>query len=472
MAQNARLVIGAGIIDSAQSGSTSTIAGAIFAFKPEGFTVRSTPEADEIPFRLRLAVADTATAKSRVQDILDLLDTIATEGIIIEYDNGSTLVELDPATVASIDYETAITYTAQGADIEVTVRAENIDANAIGTGSWQVQRNPAGRMFVVGSLYYADLATAIADVAAMRSGATKPAWMPASCRVVQDDSESVKAQGALNGMAAANFRPCTMTVAWEQMPSHLHNSAAFANVKRAKWTVNAKPRDPLNTRAGNKTGLNVEINATLEFKTESGTAYDTADPAGIAGAAMHAAALACAAVIKSEAEARSGTTITIMEDYGRNVTGEDGVYTITLIGVTEGATRVLSWEESETYEETFRGQFIECSDGSEWEFEHSGGDLKMVQHSLEIVSLGAPRAYAPPISISGPNWRRIYLGDSPPHSFNAGTQGARQYRRKFQRTYRYVNPGKGGGAEDRRTVAGGEAPASAESPTGHVGQFG
>lgn len=467
MATNPRLIIGTGIIDSKETGGTSTIAGAIFAFPLDGVIARTTEDAEEIPFKVRVVANSTADAVARVQDVLDLLDTMATEGVIVEYDGGSTLIELDPALVAGLTYDTEVHYTEKGAEILVTVRGQRIDANATGTGGWQIQRATSGRVFVVGELSYNSLADAVADVALMKSGASRPAWMPTSCRVVQDDVQAAKAQGNLNGMAATNFRPALATVAWEQMPSHLANSSAFNSVKRAKWTVNAKPRDPLNTRARNRTGLDVEINATLEFKTEQATAYDSADPAGITGAAMHAAALACAQVIKQEAEARSGTRITILADTGRQVTGEDGVYNITLIGVTEGASRVLSWNETEVYEETFRGQFIECSDGGEWEFEHSGGDLRTVQHSLEIVSLGAPRGYMAPLSITGPNWRRVYLGDEPPQSFDAGTQGARQFRRAFRRNYRYVNP-KGGGTPNSRQT-------QAQSPTpheGHAGQFG
>lgn len=490
MATNPRLVIGSTIIDSKETGSTSTIVGAVFSFPLEGVLARTTETSEEIPIRIRCEIGagdDPDDLVALVEEVLDALDAMATDGMVIEWQPGSTLMEIDPAEVAGLTYSAEREWGDKGVLLKVTISAARIDASGIGTGGigtgeWQIQRNTATRMFVVGRLTYANLNDSVADVALMRAGSKRPTWMPSSARVVEDTAETPQRSGDIAALTKADYRPVTHVVIWETLASHMANSAAFADVKRAEWKGEVQQRDPLNVRAGNGPGFNVNIRGVLEFKTEQHTTYDALDAAALAASAMFAKAVACAEVIKAEGEARLGVSITLTEDLSRGVTGADGVYEINLVGVTGGATRVLSWNETETFEETFQGEFVGCTDGSEWEGEDARGDEQQIGHSLQIVCLGrVPRGYAKPQGLPGSGWRRIHRADERPQVNDTGAVPITTVT--YNRRYRRVPTGNGGSSDFGRYAP--RAPAlpsqgndawvrdgDPESPTGHAGQFG
>ena len=447
MATNMRLVIGATIIDSIDDAgaSASTIEEATLGFPIESGVAAETAASQEvIRFRIRVKVdpvtGTTAALRTAVLEVLEALDAMASVGFTLEHASGQPLIEVDPELIAgSVDYDVRQRWGNKGWIGEVSVRIPRIDASQVGTGTWQIQRIAGGRMLVVGTLQYAALADALADVAAMRSGAVRPAWMPSSCRVVEDTAGAGQAQGSIDTLPSTSYRPVEMTVIWEQMAAHMANSSAFNDVKRAKWKVRAVPRPPINDRAGQDPGFDVTIEGTIEFKTEQSTTYDAADTAVTADQAMRGKVVACISVLKAVAEARAGVAITLLVDHERDINGEDGVYQFSVNGVSGGPSRVMGWEETETIEEAFRGQIAEGSDGSEWEFGHSGGDARTVHHSLDISSIGGFRPYVKPASVQGSNWRRIVRADDQGQSFRTGA-APRQYKISYRRVYRYVNP--------------------------------
>jgi hypothetical protein len=305
--------------------------------------------------------------------------------------------------------------------------------------------------------------------------------MPTSAKVVEDTAETPQRSGDIAALTAADYRPVTYVVIWETLAAHMFASAAFADVKRAEWKGETQQRDALNIRAGEGPGLNCNVRGVLEFKTEQHTAYDGADPAGIAAATLYAKALACAEVIKTEAEARLGTSFRLLHELESGVTGADGVYEINLVGVTGGPTRVMAWNETETDEANFQGEFVGCTDGSEWEGEDARGDEQLIGHSLEIVCLGrVPRGYARPQGLPGSGWRQIQKADERPQTFNVGA--IQQTRVVYNRRYRRVPTGRGGSSDFGRYAPRPAAPSQGndawvrdgdpQSPTGHVGQFG
>jgi hypothetical protein len=485
MATNLRLLIGATIIDSVEGvASTSTIPGAVFSFPLEGVIGRTTETSEEIPIRIRCNIGSGDTPSDLadlVEDVLDALEAMATEGVIIEAGAGETIMEIDPAEVAGLSFTVEKHWGDKGCTLLVTIAATRIDASGIGTGEWQIQRNTAGGMKVVGKLTFANMTAAVTAVAAMRSGSVRPTWMPTSARVIEDTLEAGQRQGSIATLVGADYRPVTHTVIWETLANHMATSSAFADVKRAEWKGEVKQRDPLNIRAGNGPGFNVNIRGLLEFKTEQHTVYDSLDAAAVAASALLAKAIACAQVILQEAQARLGTTIQLLEELNRGVTGSDGVYEIDLVGVTGGPTRVLTWNETETFEENFQGEFVGCTDGSEWEGEDPRGDEQLITHTLEIVSLGrSARGYLRPQGLPGSGWRRINRADEQPQRSRIGE--AHATRVVYNRKYRRVPTGNGGGGgnPDRRTSSGGTAQGNSawvsdgdpNSPTGHVGMFG
>lgn len=476
MPTNPRLVIGAEIIDSVVGGaSASTIADAVFSFgdAQTGFQASSSPTEERIPFRIRIPKASGTNADltTAIQDVLDMLDSMRTEGVIIEYESGQTLVEVDPATADAIKYETTRKYGDLGVIIEVQLVVEKFDASNFGRAYWQYQRNSSGRGFCIGRILEDTRAAAVAAAAPLRSGAVRPVWMPDSFRVVEDTNEFEQASGNIASLTDASYRPGEIVVVFEQLPAWAAGNSAFADVKRMAVKFEAAPRAPQNARAGGGSpGMDVTLTGTLEFKTEAGATYDAADTGNTVDSGdLPGKVVAAVNAIIAEAESRLGEgQFTLLQSLGKSVTGEDGVYDLNLQAITKGPNRVLSWSETELYEETFRGQFVPIADGSEWEFEHPGGDEHTIQHALEIVSIGGPRGYVKPQNLSGNDWRRIYLGDEPVEKNNA-EGGVAQYRKAFKRNYKYVprRPGRAGGGS-RETVA----TPGGQSPTGHVGQFG
>lgn len=485
MATNLRLKIGSIIIDSVDGvASTSTIPGAVFAFPADGIIGRTSETTEEIPIRIRCKIGasdDPTDLTDLVNDVLDALDAMATDGVIVEWQAGSTLMEIDPAEVAGLSYTVEHQWEDKGCTLAVTITAARIDASGIGSGEWQIQRNTASNMKVVGRLTYANLNDALADVALMRAGSKRPTWMPSSARVVEDTAEPAQRSGDVGTLVKADYRPVTHVVIWETMAAHMATSSAFDNVRRAEWKAETQQRDPLNIRAGNVTGVNFNLRGALEFKSEQNTTYDALDAAAVAASAMLAQAIACAQVKLAEAEARLGVSITLVEELNRGVTGADGVYEVNLVGVTGGPTRVMAWNETETFEENFQGEFVGCTDGSEWEGEDARGDEQLISHSLEIVCLGrVARGYARPQALPGSGWRRINRADEHPQTSDTG--GAPMTRVVYNRKYRRVPTGNGGSSDFGRYAPRPAAPSQGndawvrdgdpQSPTGHAGQFG
>lgn len=470
MASNMRLVIGGTVIDSVEGAlSASTIDGAVLAFPIEdGVAAETSSQTEVLRIRIRVTV-DPATGttdelRTRVLEVLEALDAMAQVGFTLEHSAGDALIEVDPELVAnSVTTSVRQRWGKKGWIGEVSIEIPRIDQSQVGTGTWQIQRVGGGRMLVVGTLQYADMATALADVAAMRGGAVRPAWMPTSARVVEDTAGTGMAKGSIAALPTTSYRPVEMTVIWEQMASHMASNSAFNGIPRAKWAVRATPRPPLDDRASQDPGLDIEIEGTIEFKTEQSTSYDLADSSVTPDQSMRGRVLACIDVLKAVAEARAGTQITLLVDHERDISGEDGVYNFNVRGVSGGPSRVMGWEETETLEEAFRGQIAEGSDGSEWEFEHSGGDAKTVHHQLEISSIGGFRPYVKPASVQGSNWRRITRADDQGKSFRTGS-GPRQYRAMYRRVYRFVNP-KGGAAGN--SVPGAQGAGSAFNSEGY-----
>lgn len=493
MATRPRLIIGSTVIDSVEDAgaTTSTIDGAVLAIDYESGMHRiRTGDTEDIPIivRVKRLVGDTlADVIANAQLVLDALDTMNAQGVIIEYESGQTLVEIDPATVGNVSYTADEQFGDEGIKLTITISAARIDPGFDGSGEWQIQRNTAGRIFVVGRLNYRNLLVALADVALMRAGTKRPVWMPSSCRVVEDTATTGQVSGDIAGLSIDDYRPVTIPVMWEQMASHMASHPAFANSKRAEWSANVATLPPLDFNAGQPhPGMAFSLNGTSEFKSEQNATYDPSDPAATSAGDMKSQAIAQAQVMLEEAERRLGVKVQLNVDIDRGVTGADGVYSINLKGIAMpdrfGVGRIVtSWNETLLVEHSFKGQFTDTTDGGRWEWEHPGGDEITVTHTLIATSLGAPVSYVRPGIVPASQFRRVYKGgDNPSNPLDDGdngtdtrpfktgvSQGATEFRSNYTRRYVYVPKGKGPkGPEKTSSSFGGGS-----KPQGHAGQF-
>lgn len=482
MASFYQLVVDSVVIDSRESASASgsTITGAILGVgdRETGAIVTEGPDNLRFPFRVRVTAGSSADLMDAVQDVLDAIALIGRQGVQLLDETGEVCVDLDANAFERLEAETELSLApdgaASGAVIECAVVAVKFDSDYTdGRTSWSYQRNSSGRAFCVGRVRGTSRAAVVAIAAGLRSGAIRPVWMPSDMIVVEDTAE-FDARGIttnIGALAEADYRPGEEVVVFEQFPAW---AAAIRTLgcKKLECRFVASPRAPLDSRAGNVTGLDVAITATMHFKTEYNSTYDSADQSSsvVAAADLPGKAVAAAAILVTQAQTRLGEgEFTLMSSIEKSVTGEDGVYTLAIAAITNGPNRVLSWDERDLYEETSQDEDLDIFDGSHWEFEHPGGPLCTIQHDLAISSIGGPRGYRSPVSLQRRpgrgKWKQKYQGDETPKILPTG--GATQYLSVFKRNYKFIRSGSGGGGggSDKTTTA-------SQSPTGHVGQFG
>lgn len=462
-----RLVIGNAIIDSVEDAgnSTSTITGAVFEFgnRDDGLISEESPTAITANFTIVVNTDTQAALNQRVQDVLDALDGMRTDGVEIESDVGERLFFIDPAGVESVAYSTTKEWGYTSCTISVDLEVTPFDSSQYGKARWQYNRNSSGRAFVVGTIIASTRAAAVAAAAPLWAGTARPVWMDSSFRVVSDLNEFEMASGDIATLTDSSYRPGEISVTFEQIPSWMASNSAFDDIRRGEFKFSAKLERLLNIRAGNLPGLAVEVRGMVEFKTEASSTYDVADTTTIAAGALKGKVEAMATAAVAQAETRLGESITLLEPLERSVTGEDGVYEFILVGITGNSHQVIEWDEQETYVEAFRGQIVNLADGGDFEFEHPGGDEVSLRHTVRIVSLNGSRGYPKP-QTSLRNMRRTLLEDDPAQILRADNTLPRRHEKIYRRSYTRVNKSA--------ALSGGDRTTSSESPQGHVGQFG
>lgn len=452
-----RLVIGNNIIDSVEdaSNSTSTITGAIFEFgnRDDGLISEESPTAITSNFTIVVNVDSQADLNQRVQDVLDALDEMRSEGVEIESDVGERVFFIDPAAVESVAYSTTKEWGFQSCTISVDLEITPFDSSQFGKARWQYNRNSSGRAFIVGTIIASTRAAAVAVAAPLRAGTARPVWMPDSCRVVSDLNEFEMSSGDIGTLPDTSYRPGEISVTFEQLPAWMASNSAFDDIRRGEFKFSARLEKLLNIRAGNLPGLAVEVRGMVEFKTESSTDYDVADTTTVAAGGMKGKVVAMANAAVAQAETRLGESITLLEPLERSVTGEDGVYEFIVVGITGNANQVIEWDEQETYVEAFRGQIVNLADGGDFEFEHPGGDEVSLRHTVRIVSLNGSRDYPQP-QTSLRNMRRTLLEDDPVQILRADSTLPKRHEKIYRRSYTRVNKGGAGGGGGRATSSG------------------
>lgn len=472
MASQWKLIIDTVLLDSHEGGA-STIDGTFIGFgdRESGTIIEETAESLRFPFRVHVSAPDSQTLSDRTQDVLDALELAASKGFTLEDEADVEHISIDPANYQSIDFEVVTLLGPDGARsgniLECAFTVTKLDSDyTSGKTSWSYQRNSSGRAFCIGRVFAETRAAALAIVAPMRSGATRPVWMPSSLRVVEDTNEFDAVPGNPTALLDGSFRPAEAVVVFEQMPGWASGDSRFADVKRLECRFEARPRANMSTRAGNLPGLDVSIAATMHFKTENSTTYEAADTSVVASNALSGKVIACAQAVIDEAKRRLGEAeLNILTPLEKVITGEDGVYSFTVQGVTGGASRVLAWEETDVYEETSQNEDLPIFGGGEWVFEKL--PLCTIRHTLNIVSLGSGRSYIKPVSINrrpgNGTWEQRYLGDQPVEIMPNDGEAVTQYVARYQRHYKFIRKGSGGGNGDRY------APQRGQGPQGHAG---
>lgn len=488
-----KLTIDSTLFDSHENGD-STIDGVFIGFgdRDNGTLIEETPDSIRVPFRVHIVATNAQTLADNTQDVLDTLASIAQHGATLTDEAGVEHLELNPDTVAKLGIEVTRFLGPDGARsgniIEAVIVAEKLDSSFTqGTSTWSYQRISSGRSFCVGRIRAENRAAAVAIAAPLRSGAERPVWMPTNLRVIEDTNEFDAAAGEPQDLPDSSFRPAEEVVVFEQMPLWASADSRFDNVKKLECRFEARPRANLNQRAGNFPGLDVALTATMHFKTEYSATYDAADTDTtiVASSALPGKVLACAAAIVDEAQKRLGEGVfTLMAPLEKSVTGEDGVYQVTVTAITGGPSRVLLWEETDLYEETSQDEDVPIFDGSEWEFQRL--PLCTIQHALDIVSIGGGRGYQKPVSLQrrpgAGSWKQRYIGDQPTKPMRNNDDSATQFVASYRRNYKFLRKGTGGGGINGDTgtqarSSGGPSGAGhfggdAQSPFHHAGQFG
>lgn len=410
----ARLKIGSYILDAAASGSTSTTSGARLWLGEDGPVAKwtETRTGMTVAFIVTVTAASAAALKTALEALRDAAVRNVNSDLVLERTSGTTLFQwkvsdgafsriigdMEVQQLGAIDSATD----AHVAAVLLTFNGERVGISSDGAGDpddvlepldWNVAFDANGRGTCTVSAVFQTRLDATVYANGLRT-TNRPAWMGTAWRFVSVTYQLQQQLNQTSPVPETAYQPCTVTVLFRAMPSAFAGSSAFADVVDLDYTVSATRRQPIGENAGGSPGYDVTISGSLQFKCESDSTFDVNDTTSVAGSALRAKALACLAVIRSDALTRAGVGMVEMDEAQLTNGGTTGEVAFALTGVASLPGDNLSYEESLTVEVTPTDKLMRGSRAKRV-FKDAGGPDVTIRHTLTISSLALP-SYSPP----------------------------------------------------------------------------
>jgi hypothetical protein len=403
-----RVKIGSYIIDFAEGTNTSTTTGVVGAWLPdETRRVNETADAADFSFTVRANAANVAQMKTRLDAVRNAVAQIS-EDVVIEMGAGVPLMEFKTSDGSYYDLASEVQII-PGNDVSIltiTIRARrhdgdgarpnpNLPPGALDFFGWQYEAGPDGTGAFLTRAQFETFAQAMVHAGNLRSGASRPVWMPAKFTLHNVGYE-------MEEPATAEYRPTTLVIAYVALPEW---AASIPNLVRITSEMNAVPIR-LNERSLTpEPGHLVTISGQLTFKTEANTSLGDGDAVDVASAALRAAADAATDAVAAQAATRfSDGGFAMIERAYPQFSVVNGTVGFELAMVTGGPQRVMEWNETVTTAFVDRAAELVDSEGNVTIMGHALGYEWTVTQNATVIYLGdGPPIPPPPISPALPN---------------------------------------------------------------------
>jgi hypothetical protein len=467
----ARLLIGSYILDSADSSSSSTTTGATFELDGDDpLSPQINNDSFDWPVMfVHVTAASESALKTAVDTVVDTINECTGKAVVYEETSGTTLFEMHPNIWPEAEAETRVDWGQTEADIAFSIRGLR-PGGALTGGSadepgqksinWQYETTAGG---IAGMICTAEFGptlsgttvtagareNAIAFINKMDNTANYPAWLDTNFRrvgaVVEFDQK-----GNQSSIAESSYDPCVAVVQFRELDSTLAADAAWpSQALGATWSVNMEPRDPLNVRSSQRdAGFNLELVGTIQLKTEGSTTFNSSETS-LTDAQTYQAALDAVGAIVTQF--RAIYTTFLLTQMGSPRIDVDAISGLCGFSVTFTSTAgILQWEEGGEVRNSWPKAYSRASDGTDWRYANEGGPVKILAHSLRIVSLNTPQPYRPPAFIAR-DWDEVEIGVTP--TVEAADAGGVTtiYTTRGDSVWRYLNKTGRTVDPDRRT---------------------
>jgi hypothetical protein len=452
-----RLKVGSYIVDAAESGSTSTTAGArllqgdSLSGGAPGLHYSQSRNAATLLVPVVVDAANTAALKAAVDAVVLAMLANANADIVYEYSAGSTLADWKVSDgswsriegeVADIDWgdENALIlfrFDMQRAGVASSGAGDPVDA--ITPVFWNFGLDSNGLGSCSGTCTFESRADAAAWVVKMRDGTGWPAWIGTQFRFATAIYQKEQQQNQASPVPDTAFTPATVTVVLSALPSAFAGNSAFDNVVSIEYDAVKSARAPQDENSGEDPGYDITIAGTLQFKTEVDATYDAGDTSQTAGSGLKAAALACLDAIESDAKARLGETWFRASEPVLTVK-ESGLVVFNIACMTGDSGRITEWNESLQIVVTPRDRGITGSAGVRIHPHRLGPEIR-VHHTLAVRAYRQV-AYKPPAFISTA-WHCESPNPAKPIIRKAAGEGRAEHILAWSNVWRYLGDASG-----------------------------
>jgi hypothetical protein len=414
-----RVLIGDYIIDWAKTGSTSTTEGVVGQWLPDdGRRIVESADFAEVVFTVRVTGAATvALTRARLNAVRDAVQSLQ-GNLVVELSAGNALAEFKTSdgSYSRLEGRAEILGDGDALLLLVTMQARrdddalrpnpNLPPGALGEFGYGYEAGPDGSGAVTGIFTFDTHAAALVYASSVRSGTSRPAWLPAKFKLHNVGYDLTEAE-------TDEFRPVQIAVAYLALPEW---AAGVANLIGIDVRQRAEAIR-LDERAGLASpGYMVLLNGTATFKTEANLSFGDGDAVDVVSTALRAAADAAVDAALQEAADRlqaGGAFVQIARHYPSFDVAR-GVVGFEVSAITGGDNRVEMWDESITSTLTDRAVEVYDTEGGVTIMDHPMGYEWRVQQSAVVRYVGdGPAIPVPPVDPQLPgigvaqnaNWR-------------------------------------------------------------------
>lgn len=468
----ARLLIGPTpyILDSADSGSTSTTTGVKLRLAPtQPLSPQITHDEHIWPgFYAFVTAASESALKTAVDAVESAILNANGQTIIFEETSGTTLFQMHanlwPYCEGAVEKEQGqltckLAFSWIGRREAPTSTGATDEPGLQSPITYEYVISPGGiagmtAQAVFGPTLSGTTVTAGARenaeawIEKMKSSSNYPAWLSAAFRHAGATIEFERKQNVATENEAA-YLQARVTILFVELSATLHADGTFpSTVVKANFNVSLNERDALNKRAAALPGFDLTLYGDLTIKTEGNTAFLSNDSSVTDANIYSTAETAIASIIVMFRAMYAGLGLI---QWGLPTIGIDEPNGLVTFSVRfTGNVTIFSWEENTRIRNVLPKSHSRATDGSEFKYQMAGGPIRTCHHTLKIVAT-SPVPYRPPPLDS--NWDDLELGVDATTT-RVSNNGAETYETEGETLWRYVNPGPQSSSGPGRTSAG------------------
>lgn len=405
--------IGTYILDTADVASTSTTTDLVLGFNPAPDSVFAPSISGDSfawpDFWVFLSAPDSATLKTRIEELQAQIETLSGKTIIVKNDAGVAVMSMDAGNWP----EAFGTIQADLGDTTAFIVVQGITGTRPGAVSGGGGGDEEGQIDAITWKY--EIATGgLAGLAAiglfgptagkgarenaeawrekMKTVGNYPDFMSDGLRQV-DALFNMDQQANQTAITEASFNPCECVLMFRELPSSVAGSWPDL-LQSCDAVARMVANPPLDNESGEDPGYTLVFGGTITAKVEGSTSWNGSETK-LSAQDTYQTLLDGAELLKADFMARYHKfQLTEIEEPTIDIDVVGGVcgfaYSFTTVD------KVIAWEERTTLTNIARKIYDEVTDGSTIVHEQAGGDLRVLTHQMTVTSLFTPVAYKAP----------------------------------------------------------------------------